>query len=157
MAQNYTKDELHREMRQIHDEIKKHPFRVGFETQYIPEYKHLLYELSRKWSDLIWHCSELTDEETRLYRQFGGWIHDYRQELRTYHKDTFPMDLFPYYEQMAEYADALVAFWDGKSKGTKHMIETARKHGLKVRVVPYVFEPIQREPSLFEREVLFDE
>lgn len=60
-------------------------------------------------------------------------------------------------EQMAEYADALVAFWDGKSKGTKHMIETARKHGLKVRVVPYVFEPIQREPSLFEREVLFDE
>lgn len=72
MAQNYTKDELHREMRQIHDEIKKHPFRVGFETQYIPEYKHLLYELSRKWSDLIWHCSELTDEETRLYRQFGG-------------------------------------------------------------------------------------
>ena len=95
MTQSYTKDELHREMRRIHDEIKKHPVRVGFETQYIPEYKHLLYELSRKWSDLIWRCSELTDEESRLYRQFGGWIHDYRQELRTYHKDTFPMDLFP--------------------------------------------------------------
>jgi hypothetical protein len=25
--------------------------------------------------------------------------------------------------EMGEYADALVAFWDGKSSGTKHMIE----------------------------------
>lgn len=37
--------------------------------------------------------------------------------------------------QMAAYADALVAFWDGKSKGTKHMIETAQRHRLNVRVV----------------------
>ncbi len=28
---------------------------------------------------------------------------------------------------MAEYADALVAVWDGKSKGTKHMIEAMQK------------------------------
>lgn len=28
--------------------------------------------------------------------------------------------------QMAEYADALVAFHDGESRGTKHMIETMR-------------------------------
>lgn len=40
-------------------------------------------------------------------------------------------------EQMALYADALIAFWDGKSKGTKHMIDLATKHGLKVRVVNY--------------------
>ena len=25
--------------------------------------------------------------------------------------------------EMAEYADALIAFWDGESKGTKHMID----------------------------------
>lgn len=36
---------------------------------------------------------------------------------------------------MADYADALAAFWDGKSKGTKHMIETAQRHRLNVRVV----------------------
>lgn len=36
--------------------------------------------------------------------------------------------------QMAEYADALVAIWDGESKGTKNMIETATKLGLKVYV-----------------------
>lgn len=38
-------------------------------------------------------------------------------------------------QQMAEYADALVAFWDGKSPGTKHMIEIAKKYHLAVRVV----------------------
>lgn len=38
---------------------------------------------------------------------------------------------------MAENADALVAFWDGQSRGTKHMIETAHKKNLKVRVVNY--------------------
>ena len=40
-------------------------------------------------------------------------------------------------EQMAEYADCLVAFWNGKSVGTRHMIDLARKHGLKVRIVKY--------------------
>lgn len=39
--------------------------------------------------------------------------------------------------RMAENADALVAFWDGQSKGTKHMIETARRMGLDVRVEMY--------------------
>lgn len=31
--------------------------------------------------------------------------------------------------EMAKYADCLVAIWDGKSSGTKHMIETM--HGMK--------------------------
>ncbi len=39
--------------------------------------------------------------------------------------------------EMAENADALLAFWDGESKGTGNMIATARKAGLKVHVVRY--------------------
>lgn len=38
---------------------------------------------------------------------------------------------------MGDYADALVAFWDGKSKGTKGMIDYATKKGLKVTVFEY--------------------
>lgn len=38
-------------------------------------------------------------------------------------------------EQMAEVADALVAFWDGESRGTKHMIDIATAKGMMVRVV----------------------
>lgn len=37
-------------------------------------------------------------------------------------------------QQMAEYASALVAVWDGKSTGTRDMIERATKLGLKVYV-----------------------
>lgn len=36
--------------------------------------------------------------------------------------------------EMAEYAEALVAVWDGISPGTKHMINTAKRLGLKVYI-----------------------
>lgn len=45
--------------------------------------------------------------------------------------------------EMAKYAVAdgsygvLFAFWDGKSRGTKNMIETAEKYGLEVNVIMY--------------------
>lgn len=39
--------------------------------------------------------------------------------------------------QMAAHADALVAFWDGNSRGTKDMIERAEKHNLPIRVVKF--------------------
>ncbi len=39
--------------------------------------------------------------------------------------------------QMSGVADALIAFWDGRSKGTANMIATARKRNLLVRVVNY--------------------
>lgn len=37
-------------------------------------------------------------------------------------------------EEMAGYADALVAVWDGESSGTRNMIVTALDHGLDVYV-----------------------
>ena len=37
-------------------------------------------------------------------------------------------------EQMAKYADALIAIWDGKSPGTKNMIELAKKYNLKIYI-----------------------
>lgn len=38
---------------------------------------------------------------------------------------------------MADAGTHLVAFWDGVSKGTKHMIDLATKKGLVVRVIKY--------------------
>lgn len=40
-------------------------------------------------------------------------------------------------EQMAQNADALVAFWNGESRGTKHMIDLAKQHNLKIRIKRY--------------------
>ena len=39
--------------------------------------------------------------------------------------------------EMAENADSLIAFWDGKSKGTKHMIDIATERNLPTRVIRY--------------------
>ncbi len=41
---------------------------------------------------------------------------------------------------MAQNADALIAFWDGESRGTKHMIDTALDRGLDVHVYRYTHE-----------------
>ena len=46
-------------------------------------------------------------------------------------------------EEMAKYSvkennyGMLVAFWDGESRGTKHMINLAKKHGLDVHVIKF--------------------
>lgn len=36
--------------------------------------------------------------------------------------------------EMAQNADALIALWDGRSRGTKHMIDLAEKAGLRIHV-----------------------
>lgn len=40
-------------------------------------------------------------------------------------------------ELMAQNADALIAYWDGRSPGTKNMIDMARDYGLLVRIKIY--------------------
>jgi len=47
--------------------------------------------------------------------------------------------------EMADCSEALVAFWDGKSRGTKHMIDLATKKGLVVTVYNYENTPLKKE------------
>lgn len=74
---------------------------------------------------------------------------DYHGELyakeRNYRINEYPADWNKYgkragylrNKEMAKASDALIAFWDGKSKGTKHMIDLAKSHGLLVRIIHY--------------------
>lgn len=39
--------------------------------------------------------------------------------------------------QMAQIADGLLAFWDGKSKGTEHMIKTMQALNKPVQIISY--------------------
>lgn len=52
-------------------------------------------------------------------------------------------------EEMAKNADALVAFWDGESRGTANMIETAKRYGLQTRVIRYSHKPKAQELDEF--------
>ena len=40
-------------------------------------------------------------------------------------------------EEMAKVSQVLIAFWDGKSKGTKHMINLAKKYNLEIHIINY--------------------
>lgn len=40
--------------------------------------------------------------------------------------------------QIIEYADLIIAFWDGKSRGTKYVIENARRQGKQLKIYKYV-------------------
>lgn len=40
-------------------------------------------------------------------------------------------------EEMAKISNALIAFWDGESRGTKHMIDLAKEYGLPTRIIYY--------------------
>lgn len=67
----------------------------------------------------------------------AGWLWANTHNLPI---DEFPADWNEHGKQagfirntaMAIHADALVAVWDGQSRGTKHMIDIARTYGLQV-------------------------
>lgn len=40
-------------------------------------------------------------------------------------------------KQMAEVADVLLAFWDGKSRGTANMIDEAKQRGVQTHVIHF--------------------
>lgn len=40
-------------------------------------------------------------------------------------------------KDMAEYADVLISFWNGESKGTKHMIDLASERNIIVHIINY--------------------
>lgn len=41
-------------------------------------------------------------------------------------------------EEMAKYGEALIAFWNGESKGTGHMIDLARQYKLNIKICKYM-------------------
>lgn len=55
-------------------------------------------------------------------------------------------------EAMASYADALVLFWDGQSRGSAHMLQVAQSQGLAVRVVHFGSPSSPQPPSHEEVE-----
>ncbi|GCE61966.1 DUF2493 domain-containing protein [Microcystis aeruginosa] len=40
-------------------------------------------------------------------------------------------------EEMAKYASHAIIFWDGKSKGTGHMIELCKKYNINYRIIRF--------------------
>ena len=74
----------------------------------------------------------------KLFKEAGFPIEEYPANWNQYGKQAG----FIRNTQMAGVADMLIAFWDGQSRGTAHMIDTARKHNLNVVVFDYEGNPL---------------
>lgn len=104
------------------------------------------YELLREKCD--YHLQNLRLEDIVIVSGHASGADSlgerYAQE-RGFQLETYPADWQAHgraagpirYAKMANVAHALIAFWDGKSRGTKNMIDTAKKHNLQVAVVRY--------------------
>lgn len=77
------------------------------------------------------HGADLLGERYALER--GYRLEIYRAQWTEYGPSAGPRRN----RRMAERADALIAFWNGMSNGTRNMIEEARKAGLDVRIKRY--------------------
>jgi hypothetical protein len=85
------------------------------------------------------HITEVVSGTARGVDQLGEeWASCYQIPIKRFPADWNKYGKSAGYKrnvQMAEYANALIAIWDGESKGTKHMIDIAKNKELKVFVV----------------------
>ena len=92
-----------------------------------------------------WEITEVVSGTARGADQLGEtWAHAKGTPLKRYPADWELHGKAAGYirnETMAKYGDCLVAFWDGKSRGTEHMINLAKKHGLRRIIVTFSDDP----------------
>lgn len=96
--------------------------------------------------ELPWKPTEIVSGRARGVDQMGeSWAKIHRVPLKPFPAAWYDADGvldrragFKRNTEMADYAEALLAVWDGESRGTAHMIEQATKRGLLVAVRSWV-------------------
>ncbi len=66
----------------------------------------------------------------RYAKEYGFKVEKYPADWKTYGKSAGPRRN----KQMAEISDYVICFWDGKSRGTKSMIEFSKKLGKPIKI-----------------------
>jgi len=94
--------------------------------------KELIDRSDIKITEIISGESEGVDELAIRYAKENNIPHRvFKTNLNKYGKSASKIRN----REMAKHADALIAIWDGKSRGTKNMIEVARDLGLELIVI----------------------
>ena len=77
------------------------------------------------------HCSGVDLLAERYAEERGYPIERHAADWARYGRAAGPIRN----EQMVVRADCIIAFWDGKSRGTKSLISYAQKHGKELHIV----------------------
>lgn len=139
-------------LKKEHDIIKTHPYRTNFNPEWKSDYIECLFNLSRVWSDYIWRGDYNTEEEKKLMRQFGRWVHNYNQELLICRRPNRELRRFDYFERMIqvthEFIDTgslpeyyeLSYLWNSKHIGStyveKYRLITKEMCGIDSKILP---------------------
>ena len=86
--------------------------------KYAKENRLIIHEFYAPWNDI----------QNKPYSELGK-----RKDGSSYWKLAGPFRN----EQMAKFSDGCIVFWDGKSSGTKNMIELAKKYKLSLAIIRY--------------------
>lgn len=90
---------------------------------YWAQYRHEL--------EIVSGCARGVDQLGERFAEYNGLVcHRFPADWNKYGKRAGCLRNI----QMGEYSDLLVAVWDGKSRGTKQMIEWSEQNGLGVYV-----------------------
>ena len=85
---------------------------------------------------------------TRFAKEHGVTLHEFPANWNKYGKSAG----YRRNEEMGNFADGLLAFWNKSSKGTEHMIEFMRAKGKPVHVITYSTEPIPEHMGYYANE-----
>ena len=77
------------------------------------------------------HCSGVDMLAERYAVLHGIPFEQYPADWKRYGRAAGPIRN----EQMVKKADCVIAFWDGKSRGTKNLIHLAKNHGKDLHIV----------------------
>lgn len=108
-----------------------------FKDYSLLEEKCNLYLRDKQNIEIISGCARGTDKLGEVYAAY------HRYKIKRFPADWERFGKAGGYirnKQMAKYASpngGLICFWDGRSKGSKHMIDLAEKYKLLIRIVRY--------------------
>jgi hypothetical protein len=95
---------------------------------------HLLSKLPNDDIEIVSGCARGTDSLGERYaKEKGIPVKQFPAKWGQYGKRAGYLRN----EEMALYATHCICFWDGESKGTKHMIDISKKQNLNLRIVRY--------------------
>ena len=89
-----------------------------------------------RYTDVEIVCGKATGADAlgeRYAKEHGLVIHEFPADWQKNGRAAGPIRN----EEMAKFADGCLCFWNGKSRGTKSMIDLARKYNLGLRIEKY--------------------
>ena len=109
----------------------------SFKDYDLLEQKCNMLFINKSPTNIICGCAEGADTLGKMYGDRHGIpVQMYPADWKKYGKSAG----YIRNQEMANHADALIVFWNGSSRGTYNMIETARKKEIPVRIIKYTKE-----------------